>query len=415
MGAETLLRDVVAEIKPTDKKLFKEVDSFIKKLNTLLSKSKIKATAMVGGSMAKDTFLQGDHDCDVFVKFDYSYKDEDISAMLAEAIKTLKPETVHGSRDYYHVKNKINYELVPVLDITDPKKAMNVTDMSPLHVAWVNKHPGFTDDIRLAKQFCKAAGVYGAESYIKGFSGHVIDILVIHCGGFMRLLKAAQEWKDKEVIDPEKHYKKKDAMFELNRSKTDSPIIIIDPVLPERNAAAALSYEKLDIFRNAAAGFLAKPSKDAFVIKEKTPAQLKKEAGKDRLIILDVETALGKEDVEGAKALKAFQQIKNQLNFYDFTIKDAGWKWDKKKKAMFWYIIDARELVPIKKWIGPPLGEKERVENFEEKHCETFVEDGRVCTYVKRKYVKPEELVKDAIKDPLIFERVKKITMKKKE
>jgi tRNA nucleotidyltransferase (CCA-adding enzyme) len=414
MGAETLLKDVLSDIKPTDKKLFKEVDAFIKKLNALLAKAKIKATAMVGGSMAKDTFLKGDHDCDIFVKFDYSHKDSDISEMLAKAIKTLKPETVHGSRDYYHVKNKVNYELVPVLDITDPKKAMNVTDMSPLHVAWVKKHPELNDEIRLAKQFCKSAGVYGAESYIKGFSGHVLDILVIHYGGFINLLKASQRWADKEVIDPEGYYRKKDAMFELNRSKTDSPIIIIDPVLPERNAAAALSYEKLELLRKAAANFLANPSKDSFIVKEKTTAQLKKEAGKDRLIILDVTTEQGKEDVEGAKTLKAFQQIRNQLAFYDFIVKDCGWSWDKKKKAMFWYILDARELMPIKKWVGPPILEKERVENFRQKHTETFTEDGRICTYVKRRYVKPEELIKEVLKDPLLKERVKKITIKKK-
>ena len=31
--------------------------------------------------------------------------------------------TIHGSRDYYHVKkDDVNYEIVPVLDIKDPKK-----------------------------------------------------------------------------------------------------------------------------------------------------------------------------------------------------------------------------------------------------------------------------------------------------
>ncbi|MBU2561817.1 MAG: CCA tRNA nucleotidyltransferase [Nanoarchaeota archaeon] len=409
MVTRKLLDSVLGQIKSTDNKLFKEIDEFLKKLNSEIKKSKTKAKAVVGGSIAKDTFLKGDHDCDIFVKFDYSYKEKDISSMLAKILKPFKPELVHGSRDYYRVKNMINYEVVPVLDIKDPKDAVNVTDMSPLHVEWVRKHPGFNDEIRLAKQFCKAAHVYGAESYIKGFSGHVLDILVIHYGGFVKLLKASQKWKDKEVIDPEKFYKK-DALQKLNRSKTDSPIIIIDPVLPERNAAAALSYEKLALFKKAAAEFVNKPSQEHFIVKQKTVEGLKNEAGKDKLIILDVTPFTGKEDVIGAKLLKAYQQIHNQLKFYDFAIKGAGWSWDKKDTAMFWYILEPKDLVQIKKWVGPPFEEKERVQNFKEKHTKTFTEKGRICTYVKRRYVKAEELIDDIIRnDNYLYEKVKKV------
>jgi tRNA nucleotidyltransferase (CCA-adding enzyme) len=406
---DKILADAVKKIKPTDKKLLKEVDAFLKKVNSAIAKNKVKAKAVVGGSIAKDTYLKGDHDCDVFVKFDTSYKDEEISAILGNILKPLKPELVHGSRDYYHVKNDMNFELVPVLDITDPKKAVNVTDMSPLHVEWVKKHPGFNDQIRLAKQFCKSAGVYGAESYIKGFSGHVLDILTIHYGGFMELLAASQKWADKEVIDPEKYYKT-DALTQLNRSKTDSPIIIIDPILPERNAAAALSYETLDKFKKRAAEFLAKPSASMFEVKAKTVAQLKKEAGKDKLIALDVTSESGKEDVVGSKVLKAFQQIRNQLKFYDFLLKDAGWQWNKKTKALFWYVLDARDLFPITKWVGPPLSERERVESFKAKYPKTFIENGRICTYTKRKFINAEELMDSIIKnDEYLREKVKKV------
>jgi tRNA nucleotidyltransferase (CCA-adding enzyme) len=411
MALTQTLRDVVARIKPTDKKLLKDVDAFLKKLNLEINKNKIKAKAVVGGSIAKDTYLAGDHDCDVFVKFDKGYKDKDLSKLLGKVLKVFKPELVHGSRDYFHVKNGISYEIVPVLDIRKAADAVNVTDMSPLHVAWVKKHPGLTDEIRLAKQFCKAAHVYGAESYIKGVSGHVLDILVIHYGGFMKLLRAALKWKDKEVIDPEKHYKK-DALQKLNRSKIDSPIIVIDPVLPERNAAAALSYEKLELFRKAAAEFIDSKSSDMFVVREKSVEELKKDAGRSKLLVLDAVSLAGKEDVVGAKLLKAFMQIRNQLKFHDFAVKDAGWRWDKKKSAMFWFILDPKDLIPLKKWIGPPLREKERLKTFRQKHKKTFTEKGRMCTYVKRKHVNAEELIKELLKDPLLKEKVKSIKLR---
>lgn len=411
MAISKILEEVVRQIKPTDKKLLLEVKVFLTKLNTELKANGIKAKAVVAGSIAKDTYLPGDHDCDVFVKFSKTYKDEDLSKLLLKALKGFKPELVHGSRDYYSIKNGISYEIVPVLDIKKVAEAVNVTDMSPLHVEWVKLHPGFNDEIRLVKQFCKSARIYGAESYIKGFSGHVLDIITIHYGGFLKLLKASQKWKDKEVIDPEKHYKK-DALEQLNRSKTDSPIIVIDPVLPTRNAAAALSYEKLEIFRKAAAEFIKNPSPEAFVVKEKTLADIRQEAGKDKLLLIEVQALTGKEDVVGAKLLKAFQQIRNQLMFYDFNLKKADWSWDKKTKSLFWYVVEPGDLVPLKKWVGPPVTDKERVKNFQEKHPKIFFENGRVCTYITRKYTRAQDLVADAIKDPLIKEKVQSIKQK---
>ncbi|MBW2964329.1 CCA tRNA nucleotidyltransferase [Candidatus Woesearchaeota archaeon] len=408
---QKITAQVLERIKPKDKALLKQVKEFLASVNDSLKAEGLKAKAVVAGSIAKDTYLAGDHDCDVFVKFGKEHKDGDLSKLLLKALKKFKPELVHGSRDYYSIKNGMNYEIVPVLDIKKAADAVNVTDMSPLHVEWVKKHPGFNDEIRLAKQFCKAARIYGAESYIKGFSGHVLDILTIHYGGFMKLLKASQKWKDKEVIDPEKHYKK-DALAQLNRSKTDSPIIVIDPVLPSRNAAAALSYEKLEIFKKAAADFIKKPLPEAFMIKEKTLSDIQNEAGKDKLILLEVQALPGKEDVVGAKLLKAFQQIRNQLMFYDFELKKADWNWDKDAKALFWYVVDSSELIPLKKWTGPPIAENERVKNFKEKHPKTFTENGRICTYVKRRYVRAEDLVSDALKDPLLRERVKSIKQK---
>lgn len=408
---QTILKEVSERIRPESKKLLKDIDSFLAKLNKEIAKSKIDAKAVVGGSMSKDTHLKGDHDCDVFVRFNYSYKGQDLSLMLEKILKPFKPELVHGSRDYYHIKASINYELVPVLEIEDPKMAVNVTDMSPLHTTWVNKHNGMNNEIRLAKQFCKAARVYGAESYIKGFSGHVLDILTIHYGGFIKLLEAAQTWKDKEIIDDEGYYEGKKPLLELNRAKIDSPIIVIDPVLSERNAAAALSYEKLEKFKKKAAEFMAAPSIEFFEIKPVTLADLKKKAGTDLLIAFDVKSQEGKEDVVGAKLMKAFQLIRNQLKFNDFVLKDSDWVWDKKADALFWYIIDPKELFSITKWVGPPTWEKERAQSFREKHRNTFIENSRVCTYVKRRYTKAEDLMQDVLKDPMLIEKVKKITL----
>jgi len=64
-----ILKQVLEEIKP-EKENVREVEGFLKKLNSEIKKHKIKAKATAGGSYAKDTWLKGDYDVDIFVKFD---------------------------------------------------------------------------------------------------------------------------------------------------------------------------------------------------------------------------------------------------------------------------------------------------------------------------------------------------------
>ena len=74
---EEILASALKKIKPSDRKIFTEIDSFLKDINSEIKKNKVNAEAVIGGSTAKDTYLKGNHDCDVFLRFDYSYKDQD--------------------------------------------------------------------------------------------------------------------------------------------------------------------------------------------------------------------------------------------------------------------------------------------------------------------------------------------------
>ncbi|MEM4246893.1 MAG: nucleotidyltransferase domain-containing protein, partial [Candidatus Woesearchaeota archaeon] len=173
-----MLKEVLAEITPDKeerKSTLKIVKNFLKNLNSSLKKNRFAAKAILGGSYAKDTWLKGDYDVDVFVRFSLKYKGKDLSKMLEKALTPWNAERVHGSRDYFWVhKKQFKFEIIPVLEIKKANDAENVTDFSPLHVKWVNKNgKKYKGDIRLFKKFCKAQGVYGAESYIRGFSGHV--------------------------------------------------------------------------------------------------------------------------------------------------------------------------------------------------------------------------------------------------
>jgi len=254
---EKVLKEVLAEITPSQQEkeaLKTKIDVFINIINKNLKDAK----AILGGSGEKDTWLKGAHDADIFVKFNFAkYQDKSgqLSDILEKHLRKIFPtlSRLHGSRDYFQAQEQgFIFEVVPILDIKKAQQAKNITDVSPLHSAWVNKFPKLKDEIRLTKSFCKAQSVYGAESYIQGFSGYICEILTIYYKSFSKLVNAALQWDDKVIIDVEKYYKNKDAvLFEMNKAKLHSPLILIDPVQKDRNAAAALSMEKFDLFRKA--------------------------------------------------------------------------------------------------------------------------------------------------------------------
>jgi tRNA nucleotidyltransferase (CCA-adding enzyme) len=154
-------------------KLKKTASDFI----NLLSEKGL--SAQVGGSLAKGTLIRRDglQDIDIFVVFDYS---EDISS-LGDVLNKIKLpgvlNPVHGSRDYFQVIcEDVILEIIPVVKNKDPERAENVTDISLSHVKYVKSqiknNPKFSEEIKLAKAFCQANRCYGADSYIKGFSGY---------------------------------------------------------------------------------------------------------------------------------------------------------------------------------------------------------------------------------------------------
>ena len=168
------MKEILTQIKPSSEEK-KEVNKLFQKYKSLIKIPKTKV--ILGGSSAKGTFLKGNHDIDIYVKFDKkTYSKKNLSEILAKYIKTASK--VHGSRDYFQISEK-NYtiEIIPILDIKNVNFAENITDISPFHTKFVLKNKKYIDDIMLVKAFAKANGFYGAESYIQGFSGYSLEIL----------------------------------------------------------------------------------------------------------------------------------------------------------------------------------------------------------------------------------------------
>jgi len=409
-----LLKEVVEEIKPNkdyEKEILDKVDSIIYKINKKIKDGK----AVLGGSGAKGTFLKT-FDADIFVKFNYvKYKDKDkeLSDILEKVLKRIfkKVTRLHGSRDYFQLKaGGSTFEIIPILDIKKAEQAKNITDVSPLHAKWVLRHKKLRDEMRLVKQFCKAQGVYGAESHIMGFSGYICEILAVHYGSFLRLVRGAAKWKDKEVIDVAGYYKRKDVFRELNTSKLISPLIVIDPVQADRNAAAALSIKNFNIFRKACKQFLKKPLKKFFKIKKFSAEDIIKKNKDKKIVILEIVPLSGKKDVVGCRLVKALEFINKELAEEGFKVFKYGWEWD--KKAIFYFVLDKKILSKDVEKIGPPIKIKEHVKQFKKKHKKIVVKKGRIFALDKRKFREPEKLISSLFRNRYLKEKIKDIKIK---
>ncbi len=393
---------VLKNIVPSDsekKALLDSTNAFIKKLNSRLKEGK----AIIGGSVAKNTWLKGDYDVDIFVLF--NKKHANISKILEKRLKELKPvkisgiRKIHGSRDYFQIRQEpYTFEIVPIINIKKANKASNITDVSPLHTKWVIKNTDakLLNEIRLSKAFCKANKLYGAESYIRGFSGYTLEILTIYYKNFNNLMKASVKWKNGQVIDIEKHFNG------LNESKR-SPLIVIDPVQHDRNTAAALSEKKFLKFIELAKKFNRNPSTSFFERKKISLDDLK------GMIVLKAIPKNGKEDVIGSKLLKAFEFIARRLKEEGYKISKRDWEWD--KNALFWYYVKEKTLPSKYKHFGPPVKEVEHLKKFKEKYKgkKLKTEGNRIYVELTRQKPYIMDFLKELLKHEYLKDKIKDI------
>lgn len=400
---------ILKEIKPTAK----EKQKVKKLIESVLKKIKIEdAKFELGGSYAKNTFLKGNHDIDIFVRFPYKkYKNKDISELLHKRLSR-KHKRVHGSRDYFQLQKKgYTFEFIPVLNIKDSSQAKNITDVSLLHKKWVKKHLKKPDEVRLIKKFCRAQNVYGAESYIKGFSGYVLEILIVHYGSFFNLIKAVSKWSLPIYIDVKKYHRsKKDAFKIINKSKRVNELIIVDPTQKDRNAAAAISKDKINSLVKSCREYLRNPSDGFFFEKKLIIKDLIVESGSDRLLLCKIKAVKGKKDVVGNKIVKVYDYIEKKLKKNDFEVIKSNWYFN--KDSLVYYIIKDEILSEKIIHRGPPLKQKKHAKEFRKKYVGHKMNKGVLYVKLDREARTLKEFIKKLPKDSYIKSNVKKIKYK---
>src|SRR5436190_1381599 len=113
---------------------------------------------------------------------------------------------------------------------------------------------GQQNDVRLLKAWAEGIGVYGAEAKVLGFSGYLCELLVLKYGSFRGVLENSLSWRPTTVL-------------ELDRPPARTftePLVVVDPVDPNRNVASAVGVEQMATFVHAARAYLQAPSERFF-------------------------------------------------------------------------------------------------------------------------------------------------------
>jgi len=361
-----------------------------------------KAKAMLVGSVARDTFIRGDRDLDVFMLFDPALSREELQEQGLALAHRIAEEFGATWREKYAEHPYVNatidsldIDLVPCYAVPSATEIKSAVDRTPFHTRYILSHiDGYADDVLLFKQFAKSGGVYGSDHMTEGFSGYLCEILTIHYGGFHPLLEAAACWKPGEVIDIEGHGTK----------EFEDPLVVIDPVDPERNVAAALSLSRMFEFVELARGYLAEPS-EAFFCRPPSPpltrevfARLLSSRG-THLFALTFATPEHTPDTVVPQLRKSADSIRELLERSGFPANRID-VCMRKERCMLLFELMTGTVPSMRRHIGPPLSSRENAEKFlakyvrEEVFAGPYVEDGRYIVEVPRRFTRAADLLR---------------------
>lgn len=219
----------------------------------------VDADVVQVGSTARGTWVSGDRDIDLFVRFDADLDRAQLEEYGLAVGHAVLPDGHEEYAEHPYVKGTyegFDVDLVPCHDVETAAELVSAVDRTPFHDAYLSARldKELAADVVLAKAFLKGIGAYGSDLRTEGFSGYLTELLVLELGGFVPLVESARSWHPPVEFDPEGHA---EATF-------DDPLVVVDPTDPTRNVAAVLSAANAARFQHYARELLAAPREALF-------------------------------------------------------------------------------------------------------------------------------------------------------
>lgn len=414
---EKILATVRKKTTPTEKereKIQLLATALVESVKTSAKKEGIKAKVRVEGSVAKDTWLRGEPDIDIFIRLPTPTPREAFGTTCLNIAKeaTKGSEQIERFAEHPYLEaivNSIRVNIVPCYQ-TKPSEWKSATDRTPYHTDYVKPRLNgrLKAEVRLLKRFMKGTGVYGAEIKVGGFSGYLNELLTLRYGSFVDVLKSAANWRHPWIIDYENHYSGRES--EVSKI-FEEPLVVIDPIDKGRNVASAVRKQRLDEFIAASRAFLKEPSLKFFYPKETKPfkkenmlSEIQKRG--TALVFVQFGKTRAVPDILWGQLYRTQRSLRKMLHQNDFNVlRSTVWS-DEQNLSVFLFEVESRFLPVVKKHLGPPMDKRMECENFLRKHVKSaatvsgpYVEDGRWVVEISRKHIDIVEFLSEKLKD----------------
>jgi tRNA nucleotidyltransferase (CCA-adding enzyme) len=352
-----------------------------------------KAEGMVVGSVARNTWVRGDRDLDIFMLFDPGLSREALEAdglALARSIAGAFTDRYHEKYAEHPYINAtidgVDVDLVPCYNVDSAERIQSAVDRTPFHTRYISSRiDGLIDDVLLLKQFTKAGGIYGSDQMTEGFSGYLCELLILHYGGFSPLIDAAASWRPGFIIDIENHAQK----------KFTEPLVVIDPVDPKRNVAAAVSLNRMAGFVELARGYCETPAFE-FFLHPMERCILKKELAETiarrNTVVFGITFATPPyiPEVVVPQLKRSVSAMCELLERNGFLVHHASYDMQK-ETCMILLELLVGDLPAIRLHLGPPLWNPVNADKFRNKHLGghlpgPFIENGRYEMEIEREF-----------------------------
>ena len=361
----------------------------------------VDADVVQVGSTARGTWVAGDRDIDLFVRFPADLPREDLEAHGLDVGKAVLPDGHEEYAEHPYVKGEFegyDVDLVPCYRLEAATDIQSAVDRTPFHNDYLldRLDDDLAGDVRLFKQFLKGVGVYGSNLRTQGFSGYLAELLVVEYGGFRETLEAARDWHPKVVLDPEDH----------QAEDFDDPLVVVDPTDPERNVAAVVSETNVAVLQHHAREFLDHPSEDPFEANDPEPldeaavrAHLDRRGTTPLAVVFDAPALV--DDQLYPQLYRSRDGLARGLREYGFDVLRAA-TWADERAVLFAELAVA-ELPAVERHEGPPVHVADHARGFYEKYADDedaygpFVDDGRYVVEREREVRTAREFATDRL------------------
>ena len=338
------------------------VEALIERIEAEIEAYDVDADVLHVGSTARDTWVSGDRDIDLFVRFPPELDRETLERLGLKIGNEVLPDGHEEYAEHPYVTGRFDgfdVDLVPCYRVESAEAIKSAVDRTPFHNDYLETRIDgeMAGEIRLFKQFLKGIGVYGSDLRTEGYSGYLTELLVLEYGDFASVLEAAARWQPPVELDPEDH----------GVPSFEDPLVVVDPTDPERNVAAVVAPENVARLVHHARRFLAEPDVETFFPESVEPlsATEVREFVETRgttpiAVVFDPPDLV--DDQLYPQLRRSLDGIVRGLENHDFEVlRSALWATE---RAVLYVELSVATLPAVERHEGPPVHVREHARRF---------------------------------------------------